>query len=146
MNRSGDSRPVLVRKCTPGLILAVSFGLFLIAGGSAVAQGNGTAPAASSLLPGVREDYVDSRGVRIHCVSLGREGSPLLVLIHGFPDFWYSWRAQMPALARDFHVVASRQSPTTFLHHGVRHGDRAVEPLKDGERSGGVQRDQAATV
>ena len=52
MNRSGDSRPVLVRKCTPGLILAVSFGLFLIAGGSAVAQGNGTTPAASSLLPG----------------------------------------------------------------------------------------------
>ena len=52
MNRSGDSRPVLVRKWTPGLILAVSFGLFLIAGGAAVAQGNGTTPAASSLLPG----------------------------------------------------------------------------------------------
>jgi len=32
-----------------------------------------------------------------------------LVLIHGFPDFWYSWRAQMPALARDFHVVAIDQ-------------------------------------
>ena len=99
MNRSGDSRPVLVRKWTPGLILAVSFGLFLIAGGSAVAQGNGTTPAASSLLPGARDDYVDSGEVRIHCVSLGRRESPLLVLIHGFPDFWYSWRAQMPALA-----------------------------------------------
>src|SRR5208283_3891415 len=109
MNRSGDSRLVLVRRCTPGLILAVSFGLFLIAGGSVVAQGNGTAPAASSLLPGAREDYVDSGGVRIHCVSLGRSESPLLVLIHGFPDFWYSWRAQMPALARDFHVVAIDQ-------------------------------------
>ena len=109
MNRSGDSRPVLVRKCTPGLILAVSFGLFLIAGGSAVAQGNGTTPAASSLLPGAHDDYVDSGGVRIHCVSLGRSESPLLVLIHGFPDFWYSWRAQMPALARDFHVVAIDQ-------------------------------------
>jgi len=106
MKRSGDSRLVLVRRCTPGLILAVRLGLILIAGESAVAQGNGTTPAASSLLPGAREDYVDSGGVRIHCVSLGREGSPLLVLIHGFPDFWYSWRAQMPALARDFHVVA----------------------------------------
>jgi pimeloyl-ACP methyl ester carboxylesterase len=40
---------------------------------------------------------------------LGRQDSPLLVLIHGFPDFWYSWRAQMPALARDFHVVAMDQ-------------------------------------
>ena len=80
-----------------------------LAGGSAVAQGNGTTPAASSLLPGAREDYVDSGGVRIHCVSLGRSESPLLVLIHGFPDFWYSWCAQMPALARDFHVVAIDQ-------------------------------------
>ena len=109
MNRSGDSRLVLVRRCTPGLILAVSFGLFLIAGGSAVAQGNGTAPAASSLLPGAHEDYVDSGGVRIHCVSLGRGEAPLLVMIHGFPDFWYTWRAQMPALANDFHVVAIDQ-------------------------------------
>src|SRR5208283_4097183 len=109
MKRSGDSRLVLVRRCTPGLILAVRLGLILIAGESAVAQGNGTTPAASSLLPGARDDFVDSGGVRIHCVSLGRSESPLLVLIHGFPDFWYSWRAQMPALARDFHVVAIDQ-------------------------------------
>ncbi len=39
-----------------------------------------------------------------------------------------------------------RQSSTTFLHHGVRHGDPAVKPLQDAERSGGVQRDQAATI
>jgi pimeloyl-ACP methyl ester carboxylesterase len=30
-------------------------------------------------------------------------------MIHGFPDFWYSWRAQMPALAKRFHVVAFDQ-------------------------------------
>ena len=30
-------------------------------------------------------------------------------MIHGFPDFWYSWRAQMPALAKQFHVVAIDQ-------------------------------------
>ena len=34
---------------------------------------------------------------------------PLVVLIHGFPDFWYSWRAQMPELAKHFHVVAIDQ-------------------------------------
>ena len=32
-------------------------------------------------------------------MSLGKKEDPLLVMIHGFPDFWYSWRAQMPALA-----------------------------------------------
>jgi pimeloyl-ACP methyl ester carboxylesterase len=47
--------------------------------------------------------------VKIHYVSLGRREAPLLVLVHGFPDFWYSWRAQMPALSRDFHVVAIDQ-------------------------------------
>jgi pimeloyl-ACP methyl ester carboxylesterase len=48
--------------------------------------------------------YADSSGVKIHYVTAG-EG-PLVVLIHGFPDFWYSWRAQMPALAKHFQVVA----------------------------------------
>jgi pimeloyl-ACP methyl ester carboxylesterase len=70
---------------------------------------NGITPDASSLLPGAHDSFVDSTGVRIHCVSLGGSEAPLLVLIHGFPEFWYSWRFQMPALARDFHVVAIDQ-------------------------------------
>src|SRR5262249_2130876 len=62
---------------------------------------------ASALLPGAEEGFVDSAGVKIHYVSLGRSQDPILVLIHGFPDFWYSWRAPMPALAKRFHVVAN---------------------------------------
>jgi pimeloyl-ACP methyl ester carboxylesterase len=53
------------------------------------------------------EGHVDSAGVKIHYVSLG-EG-PLVVMIHGFPDFWYSWRDQMQALSRHFQVVAIDQ-------------------------------------
>jgi pimeloyl-ACP methyl ester carboxylesterase len=34
---------------------------------------------------------------------------PLVVLIHGFPDYWYTWRKQMPALAEHFQVVAIDQ-------------------------------------
>jgi epoxide hydrolase 4 len=67
------------------------------------------APPASSLLPGAEDGFVDSGGVKIHYVSLGRKEDPLVVLIHGFPDFWYSWRAQMPELAKHFHVVAIDQ-------------------------------------
>jgi len=48
--------------------------------------------------------YADSGGVKIHYARLG-EG-PLVVMIHGFPDFWYTWRDQMEALAPDFEVVA----------------------------------------
>ncbi len=66
-------------------------------------------PAASSLLPGAKEGFVDSGGVKIHYVSLGRSEDPLMVLIHGFPDFWYTWREQMPELAKKNHVVAIDQ-------------------------------------
>ena len=46
-------------------------------------------------------------GVKIHYASLG-EG-PLVVMIHGFPDFWYSWRHQMDALSKTHQVVAIDQ-------------------------------------
>ena len=48
--------------------------------------------------------YVDSDGVRLHYVTAGK--GPLVVLLHGFPDFSYTWRDQMPALAKHFQVVA----------------------------------------
>ncbi|MBL9173831.1 MAG: alpha/beta hydrolase [Verrucomicrobiales bacterium] len=53
------------------------------------------------------EGYATSGDVRIHYVTQGT--GPLLVLIHGFPDYWYSWRNQIPALARHFQVVAMDQ-------------------------------------
>jgi pimeloyl-ACP methyl ester carboxylesterase len=48
---------------------------------------------------------VDGDRVRLHYVSCGR--GPLVVLLHGFPDFWYGWRRQLPALAdAGFRAVA----------------------------------------
>jgi epoxide hydrolase 4 len=52
----------------------------------------------------VTNHYADNKGVHIHYASIG-EG-PLIVMIHGFPDFWYTWRNQMAALAQHFQVVA----------------------------------------
>ena len=43
-------------------------------------------------------------GVRLHWVEQGR--GPLILLLHGFPEFWYSWRHQIPVLAERFRVVA----------------------------------------
>jgi len=93
------------------MALTIGLGLGLLLAGFARAQDQSPEPAApaSSLLPGAQEGFVDSGGVKIHYVSLGRNEDPLVVMIHGFPDFWYSWRAQMPALAKHFHVVAIDQ-------------------------------------
>src|ERR1700727_3468525 len=49
----------------------------------------------------------DSNGVKIHYVAIGK--GPLIVMIHGFPDFWYTWRKQMDALSGRYRVVAVDQ-------------------------------------
>lgn len=47
--------------------------------------------------------FVETNHIRLHYVAQG-EGE-LVILLHGFPEFWYSWRFQIPALARHFKVV-----------------------------------------
>jgi len=47
--------------------------------------------------------FVETNNIRLHCVTQG-EGE-LVILLHGFPEFWYSWRYQIPVLARHFKVV-----------------------------------------
>ena len=42
----------------------------------------------------------------MHIVEAGDPTAPLIVILHGFPEFWYSWRHQLTALAGDYHVVA----------------------------------------
>jgi pimeloyl-ACP methyl ester carboxylesterase len=61
-------------------------------------------------LPGVTHRTLDGAGgVRLHCAQAGAASSdrPAVVLLHGFPEFWYGWRHQIPAVAAaGFHVVA----------------------------------------
>jgi epoxide hydrolase 4 len=66
----------------------------------------GTA-AAADIDDRVTHGYADSNGVKIHYASLG--AGPLVIMIHGFPDFWYSWRRQMEGLADRFQVAAIDQ-------------------------------------
>lgn len=55
----------------------------------------------------VKDGYAESNGVKIHYASIG--SGPLIVMIHGFPDFWYSWRDQMAALSDRYQCVAIDQ-------------------------------------
>jgi epoxide hydrolase 4 len=65
----------------------------------------GQTPAADDQTAGLRHGYADLPGSRLHYVEAG--DGPLVVLLHGFPDFWFSWRFQIPALAAaGFRVVA----------------------------------------
>jgi pimeloyl-ACP methyl ester carboxylesterase len=51
-----------------------------------------------------KDGYANSNGIKIHYVTAGQ--GPLVVMIHGFPDFWYTWRHQMEVLSGQFQVAA----------------------------------------
>src|SRR5712691_11341950 len=65
------------------------------------------AALAADIEARVEHGFADSNGVKIHYASIGK--GPLIVMIHGFPDFWYTWRAQMEALSDKFQCVAIDQ-------------------------------------
>ena len=50
--------------------------------------------------------YADVNGVRLHYASAGSPSSPLMLFVHGFPQFWYAWHELLPDFARDYHVAA----------------------------------------
>jgi pimeloyl-ACP methyl ester carboxylesterase len=42
---------------------------------------------------------VSANGARFHVAECGAEGAPMVVFLHGFPEFWWAWRHQLPAVA-----------------------------------------------
>jgi pimeloyl-ACP methyl ester carboxylesterase len=54
-----------------------------------------------------RHREVTASGLRFHVAEHGPAGAPLVLLLHGFPEFWWSWRHQLVALGEaGFHAVA----------------------------------------
>jgi len=100
-------------------------------------QGPGSVSGAPNLPAGFTDTftsrYVDAGGVRQHAV-IGGEGPPLL-LVHGWPENWYAWRLLMPALARDFEVIAVDQR-----------GIGLTDKPRDGYDTGTLARDLVALM
>ncbi|NJL78920.1 MAG: alpha/beta hydrolase [Richelia sp. RM2_1_2] len=51
-----------------------------------------------------QHECIVTNGVNLHYVTQG--SGPLMLMLHGFPEFWYSWRHQIPEFAANFKVVA----------------------------------------
>ena len=46
----------------------------------------------------LEHSYIETNGIRLHVVQAGPKSGVPVVLLHGFPEFWYGWRKQIPAL------------------------------------------------
>jgi pimeloyl-ACP methyl ester carboxylesterase len=66
----------------------------------------------------LEHNFIHTNGVNLHYVSQG-EGK-LMLMLHGFPEFWYSWRHQITEFAQDYHVVAVDM-------RGYNHSDKPQE-------------------
>ena len=51
-----------------------------------------------------KDKYVKVNGVRLHCVTAGK--GPLVLFLHGFPEFWYEWKEQLAEFGKDHLAVA----------------------------------------
>jgi pimeloyl-ACP methyl ester carboxylesterase len=54
--------------------------------------------------PPLSHEYADVNGVRLHYARAGK--GPLMIFLHGFPEFWYEWHNQLAEFSRDHTVVA----------------------------------------
>ena len=74
----------------------------------------------------IRHAYADVNGVRLHYAAAG--AGPLVLFVHGFPEFWYEWRHQLEDFGRDHLAVAPdmrgynlSSKPEGLEAYGVRH-------------------------
>ncbi len=51
-----------------------------------------------------QHNFIKTNGINLHYVSAG--SGQLMLMLHGFPEFWYSWRHQLEEFATDYHTVA----------------------------------------
>ena len=65
-------------------------------------------PEQTDLVPGLEFQFIQSNGIRM-CVGTAGESGPLLLLAHGWPETWYSWRHQIAYLVQQGYRVAVPQ-------------------------------------
>ncbi|MEK6281055.1 MAG: alpha/beta hydrolase [Acidobacteriota bacterium] len=76
----------------------------------------------------ISHGYAHVNGIRLHYAESG-SGDNLVILLHGFPEFWYSWRHQLKALGERFHVVAPDMRGYNLSDKPPRVEDYRIEVL-----------------
>src|SRR5688572_20471966 len=78
----------------------------------------------------IQFDYAQIGGVKLHYAKAG-DGERLVLLLHGFPEFWYSWRHQLAYLSDEYTVVAPDLRGYHWSDKPPRVADYKLENLTD---------------
>lgn len=95
----------------------------------------------------IKFDFAQIGSVRLHYATAGK-GARLVILLHGFPEFWYSWRHQLAALSDEYTVVAPDMRGYNLSDKPTKVSDYEAENLAD-DITGLIRhfgREQAAVI
>jgi len=85
-----------------------------------------------SLSERVRHRFIETNGVHLHVVEHGPEDGPLLILLHGFPEFWQGWQHQIDSFAdAGYRVMVPDQRGYNLSDKPGRIGDYRVDRLAE---------------
>lgn len=89
----------------------------------------------------LNDTYVNVNGIQLHCVTAG--SGPLILFLHGFPDFWFEWKRQLEEFGKDHLAVAPdlrgynlSDKPAELAQYGIRTLVEDVRGLADHFRGG----------
>ena len=90
--------------------------------------------------PQLNHHFISTNGVTLHVVEAGPAGGPLVVLLHGFPEYWRGWRYQIPYLAAAGYRVWAPDlrgfnlSSKPKAVHSYSLDEAAADPPRNGRR------------
>ena len=120
--------PSITRRFFAGALAAIGLALAACA----------TQPASTpSPVPGVSFRTVETNGIKLRVAEAG--SGPLVILVHGWPESWYSWRHQIPVIAAaGYHVIApdmrgygKSDKPAAVEDYDIRHTTADIVGLID---------------
>lgn len=88
-------------------------------------------PPACLLDPSLgSHEYVTANGIKFHYVAAGDKSKPLMLFLHGFPEFWFSWRHQLQEFCKDYRVVAIDMRGYSETERPLHKQDYQMDKLK----------------
>jgi epoxide hydrolase 4 len=92
----------VIRAVVP--VIALVMAVAVAAAALSASRGSAPEPGGGQSLPSLTHGYAEVNGVRLHYAQSGR--GPLIIFLHGFPEFWYEWKNQLAEFGRDHTAVA----------------------------------------